>query len=105
MPGQSIDKLKLIEKGGSSASTFRAVIVTRPVAPTTALNVRRRDSHQRRIPPVLRTSAGAGKRTRVRADKRSSEQASQANLAEHPGLIKYFAMQREVDGNSGTAQR
>ena len=48
--------------------SFTAASVTRPAPPTITLNVRRRDSHHRKILAVLRTSAGAGKSKRVRAD-------------------------------------
>src|SRR5687768_7855525 len=64
--GQNIERL--IDSGGSAAISLIAASVTSPAAPTATLNVRRRDSHQRKIPAVLRTSAGAGNRTRVRAD-------------------------------------
>jgi len=56
------------------------------------LNVRRRDSHQRKMLAVLRTSAGAGKRRRVRADTRCSDTVDARNI--YPGAppIKYFAV-------------
>jgi hypothetical protein len=56
------------------------------------LNVRRRDSHQRKMLAVLRTSAGAGKRRRVKADTRRSDTVDDGNI--HPGTlrIKYFAI-------------
>jgi hypothetical protein len=57
-----------IDSGGSSAMNFTAASVTRPAPPTITLNVRRRDSHHRKMLAVLRTSAGAGKSKRVRAD-------------------------------------
>src|SRR5690348_336024 len=66
MPGQKTGMF--VDSGGNRAMSFIANSVTTPVAPTTTLYVRRRDSHQRRMPVVLRASAGAGNRRRVRAD-------------------------------------
>jgi hypothetical protein len=81
-----------MESGGRSAMNFSVANVTRPVAPTITLNVRRRDSHQRKMLVVLRTSAGAGKRRRVRADTRCSDAVDDGNI--HPSVIhRYFAVE------------
>src|SRR5688572_1750888 len=67
MPGQKNTGM-FIESGGSNAMALITDSVISPVTPMTTLNVNRRDSHQRKIAAVLRSSAGAGKSRRVRAD-------------------------------------
>jgi hypothetical protein len=89
-PGQNTGRL--VESGGRSAMNFMAAIVTRPVAPTITLYVRRRDSHHRKMLAVLRTSAGAGKSKRVRADTPVLRTVNAGKI--HPGVpsIKYFTL-------------
>src|SRR5690349_15401078 len=93
-----------IESGGSSAMNFTAASVTRPVAPTTTLNVRRRDSHHRKMLAVFRTSAGAGKSKRVRTDTAALRAIDSGNIQRAAAAIKYFTMQRQRDP-TGTTRR
>jgi len=90
MPGQATGTL--IESGGRSAMSFTAVSVTRPVPPTITLNVRRRDSHHRKMLAVLRTSAGAGKSKRVRADTPVLRTSDDGKIYRDARAIKYFVL-------------
>jgi len=68
------------------------------------LNVRRRDSHHRKMLAVFRTSAGAGKSKRVRADTAELRAIDSGKIQRAPPLIKYFTLQRQRD-STGTLRR
>src|SRR4051812_26190876 len=91
-PGHTIGMF--IESGGRNAMNFTAANVTRPVAPTMMLNVRRRDSHHRKMLAVFRTSAGAGKSKRVRADTAALRAIDRGKIQPATPPIKYFMVQR-----------
>jgi ribosomal protein L28 len=56
------------------------------------LNVRRRDSHHRKMLAVLRTSAGAGKSKRVRADTAVLRTVDDGKIQSVAVSIKYFVL-------------
>src|SRR6185503_13344118 len=101
--GQKTDRL--IDSGGRSAMTFIATSVTRPAPPTTTLNVRRRDSHHRKMLAVLRTSAGAGKSKRVRADTPTLRTGHDATYIEPAVASSTLRCRAWISGVPGTPRR
>src|SRR5689334_14797016 len=94
----------LIESGGRSAMSLMAASVTRPVPPTMMLNVRRRDSHHLKMLVVLRTSAGAGKSKRLRADTAVLRTVDDGKIHRAAVSIKYFVVQ-SITVSTGTLRR
>src|SRR5688572_5479496 len=82
--------------GGRNVNTVTIAVDTNPAEPTIRLYFRRRDSHQRTMPPRDR-GAGAGNRNSVRSVMFTGPAAASFMLRRlrlRGACVKYFALQR-----------